>query len=110
MQPHDDSVAPIPDPLAVDLMSARLAAIVRSSDDAIISKDLNGIIMRLEPRRPTPLRLYRRDMIGQPVQRLIPKDRFDEEPRILEQIRQGHRIDHYETVRQRKTVHSSTFR
>lgn len=102
MQPHDDSVAPIPDPLAVDLMSARLAAIVESSDDAIISKDLNGIIMSWNRGAQRLFGYTAEDMIGQPVQRLIPKDRFDEEPRILEQIRQGHRIDHYETVRQRK--------
>ena len=72
-------------------MSARFAAIVESSDDAIISKDLNGIIMSWNRGAQRLFGYTAEDMIGQPVQRLIPKDRFDEEPRILEQIRQGHR-------------------
>lgn len=102
MQPQDDPSARMADPSAVDLMSARLAAIVESSDDAIISKDLNGIVMTWNRGAQRLFGYTAEEMIGQPIQRLIPTDRFDEEPRILERIRQGHRIDHYETVRQRK--------
>ncbi|MBS0170692.1 MAG: PAS domain S-box protein [Nitrospira sp.] len=102
MEPHDDPSARMTDPFAVDLMSARLAAIVESSDDAIISKDLNGVIKSWNRGAQRLFGYTAEDMIGQPVQRLIPPDRFDEEPRILERIRKGQRIDHYETVRQRK--------
>lgn len=90
------------DPTAVDLMSARLAAIVESSDDAIISKDLNGIVVTWNRGAQRIFGYTAEEMIGQPIQRLIPTDRFDEETRILDRIRQGQRIDHYETVRQRK--------
>lgn len=102
MQPSNDAFAPLTDPLAADLMSARLAAIVESSDDAIISKDLNGIITSWNRGAQRLFGYSAHDMIGQPIHRLIPEDRFDEESRILERIRMGQRIDHYETVRQRK--------
>ena len=102
MQRHDDSPIPLTDPSATDLMSARLAAIVESSDDAIISKDLNGIIMSWNRGAERLFGYTADEMIGQPIQRLIPADRFEEEPRILEHIRQGQRIDHYDTVRRRK--------
>ena len=88
--------------LSVDFMLAHLAAIVESSDDAIISKDLNGIITSWNKGAQHLFGYTALEMIGQPVQTLIPDDRFDEEPRILERLRQGQRIDHYETVRQRK--------
>jgi len=90
------------DPLEADLMSARLAAIVESSDDAIISKDLNGIVTSWNRGAQRLFGYTAQDMIGQPVHRLIPDDRIDEESRILERIRIGQRIDHYETVRKRK--------
>ena len=102
MQPNDDAQGDIIDPIAAGLMSARLAAIVESSDDAIISKDLNGLILSWNRGAQRLFGYTAEEMIGQSVQRLIPTDRFDEEPRILEQIRQGQPIDHYETVRQRK--------
>lgn len=102
MQPDNEAFEPMTDPLAADLMSAHLAAIVESSDDAIISKDLNGIITSWNRGAQRLFGYTADDMIGQPVHRLIPKDRFDEEIRILGRIRTGQRIDHYETVRQRK--------
>ncbi|MEZ0170752.1 PAS domain S-box protein [Microvirga sp. TS319] len=80
----------------------RLAAIIESSDDAIISKNLDGIITSWN-RGAERLFGYRaEEVIGQPITILIPEDRQDEEPGILERIRRGERVDHYETVRRRK--------
>jgi PAS domain S-box-containing protein len=80
----------------------RLAAIVESSDDAILSKDLDGIITSWN-QGATALFGYTADeAIGMPVTMLIPADRQDEEPSIIARIRSGERIEHYETVRQRK--------
>ena len=79
-----------------------LAAIVESSDDAIISKDLHGRVKTWN-RGATRLFGYERhEIIGRPITTLIPRERHDEEPAILERIRRGERVDHYETVRLRK--------
>jgi PAS domain S-box-containing protein len=81
---------------------ALLAEIVASSDDAIISKDLDGVITSWN-RGARELFGYAADeVIGKLVTLLIPPDHIDEEQGILERIRRGERIDHYETVRQRK--------
>jgi PAS domain S-box-containing protein len=80
----------------------RLASIVESSDDAILSTDLDGII---DSWNDSATRLYgyaAHEIIGKPVTVLIPADRQDEEPGIIERIRRGERVNHYETVRQRK--------
>lgn len=79
-----------------------LAAIVESSDDAIVSKNLDGIITSWNPAAEQLFGYTAREAIGQPVSILIPTDRQDEEPGILKRIRRGERIDHYETVRQHK--------
>lgn len=82
--------------------SRRLVAIVESSDDAIISKDINGIIMTWN-RGAERLFGYRpEEIIGKPVTMLIPANQFDEEPNILKRIRRGEKIEHYQTIRQRK--------
>ncbi|MBD0370010.1 MAG: PAS domain S-box protein [Pyrinomonadaceae bacterium] len=78
------------------------AAIVENSDDAIISKDLDGNILSWNPGAERLYGYTPEEAIGQPVTMLIPHDRPDEEPRILEQIRRGQRVDHYETRRRRK--------
>ena len=78
------------------------AAIVENSDDAIISKDLNGIILSWNPGAERIYGYTAAEAVGQSVTMLIPPDRLDEEPRILEHIRRGERMDHYETVRRRK--------
>ena len=78
------------------------ASIVESSDDAILSKDLNGII-RSWNRGAERLFGYRaEEIIGKSVTVLIPADRQDEEPVILARLRRGERIEHYETRRRRK--------
>jgi PAS domain S-box-containing protein len=78
------------------------AAIVENSDDAIISKDLGGRILSWNPGAERLYGYTAAEVIGQSITMLIPEDRPDEEPRILEQIRRGDRVDHYETVRRRK--------
>jgi len=79
-----------------------LAAIVESSDDAILSKDLNGVITSWNNGAERLFGYIRDEVIGKPVSILIPEDRQDEEPRILERIRRGERIEHYETIRRHK--------
>ena len=81
---------------------AHLAAIVESSDDAIISKDLNSIITSWNHGAERLFGYTAQEAIGQPVTMLMPPERFDEEVGILERIRRGESIDHYETVRRRK--------
>jgi PAS domain S-box-containing protein len=82
--------------------SRRLAAIVESSDDAIVSKDLNGIITSWNQAAERIFGYRAEEIVGKPVTLLIPPGRDDEEPAILTRIRCGERIDHYETVRRRK--------
>ncbi len=79
-----------------------IASIVESSDDAIVSKDLNGVITTWNRGAERIFGYTAEQIIGQPVSILIPSDRQDEEPKILERIRRGERIEHYETVRLRK--------
>jgi PAS domain S-box-containing protein len=79
-----------------------LAAIVESSDDAIISKNLEGIITSWNQGAQRIFGYSSEEAIGRSITMLIPEDRRDEEPRILSRIRRGERIDHYETLRRRK--------
>jgi PAS domain S-box-containing protein len=82
--------------------NARLSAIVQSSDDAILSKDLNGIITSWNQGAERIFGYTSDETVGKPVTILIPADRADEEPSILERVRRGDRIDHFETVRRHK--------
>lgn len=79
-----------------------LAAIVRSSDDAIISKDLNGTITSWNRAAERIFGYTEEEAIGMPVLLVIPEDRLDEERLILDRIRVGASVDHFETVRKRK--------
>lgn len=79
--------------------SAILAAIVESTDDAIISKDLNGIITSWNPAAQRIFGYAPKEIIGQSILKLIPPDRQEEEPKILAQLRKGQRVDHFETKR-----------
>jgi PAS domain S-box-containing protein len=80
----------------------QLVAIVESSDDAIISKDLNGIIQTWNQGAERLFGYRAEEVVGQPITIVIPQDRLDEEPGILARIRRGERVDHYETIRRRK--------
>jgi PAS domain S-box-containing protein len=79
-----------------------IAAIVESSEDAVLTKDLNGIITSWNHGATRLFGYASNEVIGKPITILIPAERHDEEPTILARIRRGERIDHYETVRQRK--------
>ena len=85
-----------------EAVNARLAAIVESSDDAIVSKDLNGIVTTWNTGAERIFGYAAEEMIGAPIAILIPSERRGEEPEILEHIRRGERVEHYETVRRRK--------
>ena len=81
---------------------SRLAAIVESSDDAIISKTLEGVITTWNRGAERIFGYTAEEVIGKPVTLLIPPNQTDEELAILQKLRRGERIDHYETVRMRK--------
>ena len=80
----------------------RLAAIVESSEDAILAKDLDGIITDWNQGAERLFGYTAEETIGRSVTMLIPLERQDEEPAILARIRRGERIEHYETIRRRK--------
>ena len=117
--PIDDSAAPIQDhsgSLAgvvlvfrdiserrrAEKTHATLAAIVESSDDAIVSKDLNGRIMTWNIGAERLFGYREDEVIGQSIMLIIPPERIEEEAEILRRVRNGERLDHYETVRVRK--------
>jgi PAS domain S-box-containing protein len=80
----------------------RLISIITSSDDAILSKDLNGVITSWNRGAEQLFGYTAEETVGKPITMLIPIERRDEEPTILSRIRSGERIDHYETIRRRK--------
>ncbi len=117
--PIDDSAAPVRDDDGLisgvvlvfrDVTEARramatrmhLAAIVESSDDAIISKNLDGVIVSWNQSAERLYGYSAEEIIGQPLAMLVPPDHPDELPDLLERIRRGERIEHFETQRIRK--------
>ena len=81
---------------------SRLAAIVESSDDAIVSKNINGIISSWNKSAELMFGYTAAEAIGKHITLIVPSDRLDEEASILERLRRGERIEHFETVRLRK--------
>jgi PAS domain S-box-containing protein len=79
-----------------------LASIVQFSDDAIVSKNLDGIITSWNKGAERVFGYTAEEAVGRPITIVIPQDRQDEERTILTRIRRGERIEHFETVRQRK--------
>jgi len=79
-----------------------LASIIECSDDAIVSKDLGGIITSWNRSAERIFGYTAAEVIGKSITILIPEDRHAEEPGILRRLRAGQRVDHYETIRRRK--------
>jgi two-component system, chemotaxis family, CheB/CheR fusion protein len=82
--------------------SRQLAAIVESSDDAILSKDLNGIITSWNAGAERLLGYAAAEAIKKPITLIVPQERFPEEQKVMDRIRNGERVDHLDTVRRRK--------
>ncbi len=115
-QPIDDSAAPVTDAQgsvsgvvlvfrdvserrAIDKSQAILASIVEDSDDAIVSKTLDGVIVSWNTSAQRLFNYTAEEAIGQPIQLIIPMELRDEERDILERLKNGQRIDHFETTR-----------
>src|SRR5262249_5295573 len=82
--------------------SQMLAAIVKSSSDAIVGKDINGVITTWNAGAERILGYKAEEVIGQHITVLIPPDRLSEESQIIERIRRGESLEHYETIRRSK--------
>lgn len=115
-RPIDDSAAPMRDESGAMLGTvlvfrdvterkraevdrARLATIVESSDDAIVSKTLDGIIQSWNAGAERLFGYTAKEIVGQPITVIVPPERIDEERAILSQLRRGERVEHFETVR-----------
>lgn len=96
LRPELDDSTSTPDP------RDWLAAIIDGSDDAIVSKNLNGIIQSWNGGATRLFGYPPEEVIGRSVTILIPPDRLNEEPMILSEIQKGNRVDHFETQRRRK--------
>jgi PAS domain S-box-containing protein len=81
---------------------AWLAAIVEHSEDAIVSKDLNGIVTSWNRGAERIFGYEAHEIVGQSILKVIPADRHSEEDYILEMVRKGERLQHYDTIRRRK--------
>jgi PAS domain S-box-containing protein len=78
------------------------SAIIQSSDDAIVGKSLDGTITSWNPGAERIFGYTAKEMLGQPILRLLPHNRVHEESLIMEKIKNGQGVDHFETVRMRK--------
>jgi PAS domain S-box-containing protein len=96
------TVLDISDMKSAEEQSAKLAAIIQSSDDAIISKTLDSVITSWNAAAERIFGYHADEMIGESIYKLIPEDRLDEEPLILRRLSSGERIQHFETKRQTK--------
>src|SRR3954462_2412465 len=94
----------MPDPSSEDALrvaeaQARLAAIVESSDDAIVSKTLEGIVTSWNKGAQRIFGYLPDEIVDKSINILFPADRQDEEPQILARLARGERVDHFETIR-----------
>lgn len=92
----------ISDRKQAELNANRLASIIETSDDAIVSKDLQGIIVSWNQGAERLFGYTASEAIGQSIEIVIPSDRLDEEPQILDRLKRGERVEHFETIRIRK--------
>ncbi len=92
----------LPPNIAPDGLSSLLIAIVNSSDDAIISKTLDGIITSWNRAAEAMFGYTAAEVVGKSIRIIIPSDRQEEEDFVLGKIRCGERMDHFETIRQTK--------
>lgn len=86
----------------IDAIRNRLAAIVDSSTDGIVSKSLNGIVTSWNLGATQIFGYTESEMVGQHISKLFPEDRMNEEPEILKHILKGEKVEHFETIRKRK--------
>jgi two-component system, LuxR family, sensor kinase FixL len=89
-----------------DEIRSRLAAIVESSDDSIISKDLDGIVTSWNSAAERLFGFTAVEMVGQPITIIFPLDRVDEEAEFLRRVSRGEKVEHYETIRHHKDGHA----
>ena len=99
MQPANSAPSSHPDFLSAE---ALLSAIVDSSDDAIVSKNLQGIVTSWNRAAERILGYTAEEMVGCSITKIIPPERQDEEPKILQRLGRGERVDHFDTERVRK--------
>ncbi len=105
MRPSDCTDKAMPDarretePVDYSVQLALLASIVASSDDAIVSKTLDGLILSWNAGAARIFGYQASEVIGKPITIIIPPELQDEERRILSQVRQGERVDHFDTIR-----------
>jgi len=92
----------ITDRKQAELAAARLSAIVESSSDAIVGKDLQSNVTSWNAGAERMFGFAAHEIVGQSITRLIPKDRLDEEEKVLERVRLGESIEHFQTQRLRK--------
>src|SRR5688500_10375189 len=102
MPPRAPRKDPIPLPSSPDAVAARLAAIVDSSDDAIISKTLDGVITSWNRAAQKMFGYTEAEAVGQSIYLIIPPDRRQEEETLLRRIGQGEKVDHFDTIRRAK--------
>src|SRR5512134_2194274 len=100
--PDDAFRNQLSEPLSGSLAEARLAAIVDSADDGIVSKTLDGIVTSWNAAAERIFGYSAEGMVGSSIYRLIPPDLRDEEQMILDRVAQGSKVEHYETTRLRK--------
>jgi PAS domain S-box-containing protein len=97
-----NAIIDVTDRKKIEDAARRLAAIVESSDDAIVSKDLNGIVRSWNPGAERIFGYSESEVLGRSIRLIIPDDRQAEEDEVLARISRGERISHFDTVRRRK--------